>query len=302
MGGVGYSASGRVYDCSGLGWDAYYNDPATGHCYARSSSAANWTNAQTTCAQNGGYLASVTSEAEQRALISGIGTAREVWIGAKDEALEGDWYYMTGELAGWKFWNGTQTGNPQNSLYNNWESNVEPNGSTTENCAAMFLSSATTWNDSNCGNSKRYLCEWGTAGNNGGLMFGSGEHRLIQYNGGSELLIDAKATTTSAQLSWKSATAASVRSMGIDYISGALEFGKNVAGVTDWMHAITPQMQIDSAGRVGIGTTTSYTTLEINGGLRVGNDTGACTIQRAGVLRYNGTIYQYCNGSAWTAF
>lgn len=137
-----------------------------------------------------------------------------------------------------------------------------------------------------------------------GLVFSAaGRSYLRKYNSGSELLIDATSATGSAQLSWKANSAANTRSLGIDYTTGALEFGNNNGTVVNWMHQIAPSVEITDLGNVGIGTNASIvrTKMEVNGGLKIGNDTGSCNIMRMGIVRYSGggNVFEYCDGAAW---
>jgi len=142
------------------------------------------------------------------------------------------------------------------------------------------------------------------AGAANGLSFPSAGQSVLRQNpGGSDLLLSAW-PTASSQISWKAATAANTRSIGIDYVTGSLDFGLNNATPNLWMNAIAPQMEITPTGNVGIGTSgTVYYRLEVNGGLRIGNDTSPCTLQKDGVLRYNSGL-QFCKGSTatWTNF
>lgn len=64
----------------------------------------------------------------------------------------------------------------------------------------------------------------------------------------------------------------------------------------------TEAFRIDSLGKVGIGTI-PVASLDVNGGIKIGNDTN-CTATKAGTIRYTGgtPAYSYCNGSAWTPF
>ncbi len=57
-------------------------------------------------------------------------------------------------------------------------------------------------------------------------------------------------------------------------------------------------------GSVGIGTTSPAALLDVEGGVRVGNDTGSCASNNEGTLRYTGgdPPWEYCNGSAWVPF
>lgn len=67
-----------------------------------------------------GYLATITSQAEQDNIaqrVTGNG-----WIGANDTAVEGEWRWVSGPEAGTLFWqgNGTNATGAVSSLYNNW--------------------------------------------------------------------------------------------------------------------------------------------------------------------------------------
>lgn len=62
----------------------------------------------------------------------------------------------------------------------------------------------------------------------------------------------------------------------------------------------TVKMTIESAGDVGIGTTSPATKLEVAGTLKIANGAETCTIAgNGGMIRYSGTSLQYCNGTAW---
>jgi len=92
-----------------------------------------------------GYMATVTSQAEQNFLIAtfGVGAA---WLGGNDRATEGTWQWVNGPEAGQTFYNagaGSQPG------YSNWNAG-EPN-----NCCngeddllyGYFGDAAAMWND-----------------------------------------------------------------------------------------------------------------------------------------------------------
>ena len=57
-----------------------------------------------------------------------------------------------------------------------------------------------------------------------------------------------------------------------------------------------------NSGFVGIGTLNPVTTLDVSGGLRIGIENATCTTGRAGTLRYNSGLVEYCNGTSWEAF
>jgi hypothetical protein len=124
---------------------------------------------------------------------------------------------------------------------------------------------------------------------------------LRQYSGGSELLLETSMANTDAQIAW-GITAGDSRAMGLDHTTGDLLLGLTNSAMTNWINTITPQMKVSTDGGVGIGVTGSvFTKLDVNGGLRVGNDAGDCNVMREGTLRFIGgtTPFEYCNGSAW---
>lgn len=138
-------------------------------------------------------------------------------------------------------------------------------------------------------------------GSSGGFgHLGAGFSSLVNPSGNSILNITA-AGAYDAQFTFDSATGTNDPSIGIDNVTGNLEMASKT-GTTSWMSAITPHVEVTSTGMVGIGTSgTPAAKLDIvGGGLRVGNDTRTCTLSRKGVLRYNGTVLQYCNGALWT--
>lgn len=57
-----------------------------------------------------------------------------------------------------------------------------------------------------------------------------------------------------------------------------------------------------NTGKVGIGTTTPRSRLEVVGGIQIGADAVTCDSTKAGTLRYNAAMVEYCNGTAWQAF
>ena len=50
---------------------------------------------------------------------------------------------------------------------------------------------------------------------------------------------------------------------------------------------------------VGIGTTEIYSKLDVNGGIKIGEDTDECSSEKAGTIRWNGSNFEGCNGTAW---
>ena len=56
------------------------------------------------------------------------------------------------------------------------------------------------------------------------------------------------------------------------------------------------------AGRIGIGTSSPVTSLEVSGAIRIGSISNTCVAGLAGTIRYNGGNVEYCNGTTWAAF
>ena len=132
-----------------------------GHTYALTSGTMNWAAAATAAASAGGYLVTLNTKAENVWLYNKFGnfggTARDLWIGCKDNVTEGTWYWYNGTTSddggvsdnissGSKWPDGT----------NKWHTN-EPNDSGTEDCGSIRSSlSVSTWNDKNCVNTSFY--------------------------------------------------------------------------------------------------------------------------------------------------
>ena len=80
------------------------------------------------------------------------GTARDLWIGSKDNVTEGTWYWYNGTTSG----DGGVSDNISSGAKwpdgtSKWASN-EPNDSGTEDCGTIRGSqNVSTWNDLNCG-------------------------------------------------------------------------------------------------------------------------------------------------------
>ena len=138
--------------------DANYLPP-TGHYYEFVAvPGITWTDALSAAASRTyyglqGYLATLTSQAE--ADFSGSQALGVGWIGASDNATEGDWQWVTGPEAGTSFWSGGVTGTELTyAFWNANEPNDFPDGPVTpgeENYAHItdpsVTSSPGSWND-----------------------------------------------------------------------------------------------------------------------------------------------------------
>jgi hypothetical protein len=105
---------------------------SNGHYYEYVPGGFTWSQARDLAASktfNGatGYLATITSAAENAFLADLNPDGNWTWIGASDADTEGVWKWMTGPEAGTLFWNGGPNGSDAAGQYANWQSGGEPN-------------------------------------------------------------------------------------------------------------------------------------------------------------------------------
>ena len=90
-------------------------NPGNKHDYQRFDSSRGWHAAKAYCEKLGGYLATITSKAEQDFIWANFGITNAqtegFWLGASDEDKEGVWRWVSGER--WKYsnWHSTQPNN-----------------------------------------------------------------------------------------------------------------------------------------------------------------------------------------------
>ncbi len=133
--------------------------PSTQHYYEFvSASGISWSAARTAASNRTyfglqGYLVTLTSQEE--ADFSGSQAQGVGWIGATDDAVEGEWRWVTGPEAGTQFWSGGVTGTELTyAFWNAGEPNDYPSGPRVpgqENFAHITNPAVTTspgsWND-----------------------------------------------------------------------------------------------------------------------------------------------------------
>lgn len=129
-------------------------DPTSGHSYALCASGVSWGQGSSGCAAMGMKLVRIDDAAERdwvRAEASALGLG-ELWIGASDQAAEGQWVWPDGA----QFWSGGSGGMTVGGLYASWNGG-EPNDDGTEDCAKM--NAGGSWHDTECGNNLPTVCE-----------------------------------------------------------------------------------------------------------------------------------------------
>ena len=140
----------------------WIQDPNTGNFYEYVSTTGDWNLAQTNADNQSyfglqGYLATITS-ATENSLISGLVSSGSAWLGANDEAVEGEWRWVTGPEAGTQFWQGTGTGNSVGGAFESWNPG-EPNNSGDEDYA--HINSTGVWDDLPGNSLLGYIVEYG---------------------------------------------------------------------------------------------------------------------------------------------
>ncbi len=112
-----------------------------------------WNMAQEYCEEQGGYLATITSQEENDFVYAYLEEYdyESAYFGFTDQEEEGNWKWVNGEI----------------SSYTNWHSG-EPNSENTNEDFAMYYYkfSDGTWNDGDFGNrtangGRAFICEWG---------------------------------------------------------------------------------------------------------------------------------------------
>lgn len=125
-----------------------------GHSYKVFAGQMSWTEAQSYCQEQGGHLATITSQDEMDFVsrLEGLKRGYNYWLGGSETETEGVWEWVTGEPWGYTFWGDGQPDNSQ--LYTG----------ITEQYLQLCYNWGMKWNDSaitqdktaSCG----FICEW----------------------------------------------------------------------------------------------------------------------------------------------
>ena len=192
VGGATNVSSTSVKVTASLENASYVLNAVNGHFYYLNTTLLNY-NTTTTGARDAakamsyqgqtGYVATITSTAENTFISTNIASAENIWIGATDELVEGAWKWDTNggsPEAGKRFWTGAAAGSKYTADgidFASWSSG-EPNNSGNEDYALTNWGGIgrATWNDcpaTGCGAGRQSVVEFGTNAADNGFAVGA---------------------------------------------------------------------------------------------------------------------------------
>jgi hypothetical protein len=118
-----------------------------GHTYQLIETKKTWMEAKSHCKNMGGYLVTITSGEEEAFIFDQIlgHSNKDVWAGATDKDVEGDWQWITNE----------------NFEYTNWHKNEPNNENDIEDYLELKSVFGFKWNDvPNAVKKNWFICEW----------------------------------------------------------------------------------------------------------------------------------------------
>jgi len=72
--------------------------------------------------------------------------------------------------------------------------------------------------------------------------------------------------------------------------------GSKIVGSQSWIDGTG---QVTTTDNVGIGSASPSAKLDVNGGIKIANDSSTCDSTKAGLIRWSGSSFEGCNGSKW---
>jgi hypothetical protein len=117
-----------------------------------------YTEAQLACQQQSMRLAWLETDSENRRVSAKVKalTSDEVWLGASDAAVEGEWFWDGAD--GRQFWNGNEDGAAVEGAFAAWMAGTPNDDNGGEDCAVLNPMTA-VWGDRQCSTRYAYLCE-----------------------------------------------------------------------------------------------------------------------------------------------
>ncbi|XP_058654902.1 galactose-specific lectin nattectin-like isoform X2 [Onychostoma macrolepis] len=94
------------------GWSRYGK-----RCFKIFNNPMTWKDAEVTCLNHGGNLASVHSNKEQAFIKLLVSSSESFWIGGYDAVSEGTWFWSDGSKMNFQLWS---PGEPNNLGVQNW--------------------------------------------------------------------------------------------------------------------------------------------------------------------------------------
>ncbi|MDX9710729.1 MAG: DUF4215 domain-containing protein [Trichloromonas sp.] len=122
--------------------------------YFISTDAKTWHDARQICQEMGGDLVIINSDLEQRNLGTLLDPTKNYWIGATDEATEGDWRWVDGT----RFWLGGAAGIAYG--YHNWNQSQPDDYMGGQDYARIWAVPGLKWDDASAATAEYYICEF----------------------------------------------------------------------------------------------------------------------------------------------
>uniref|UniRef100_A0A8C1JDR0 C-type lectin domain-containing protein n=1 Tax=Cyprinus carpio TaxID=7962 RepID=A0A8C1JDR0_CYPCA len=110
-------------------------------CFKVFNDPKSWKDAEVTCLNHGGNLASVHNNKEHAFIKNLVSSSKPFWIGGYDAVSEGTWFWSDGSKMNFRLWNAG-----------------EPNNSVEEHCIEANYGGLGYWNDQQCGDQLSFVC------------------------------------------------------------------------------------------------------------------------------------------------